>query len=94
MEAMALNLAGCFERSALEQALGDLIRSHGLVRLKGRLWLSGKTLPLQIQAAGPRLECWFEGTPGVTGAPGLELVLMGFGLDREAIRSRLAELAG
>jgi len=30
---------------------------------------------------------------GATGAPGLELVLMGFGLDRQAIESRLASLA-
>ena len=93
MEAMAVQLPGSFERAALEHALTELIRAHGLVRLKGRLWLAGKALPLQIQAAGPRLECWFEGMAGATGAPGLELVLMGFGLDRQAIESRLASLA-
>ena len=93
MEAMALQLAGCFERQPLEQAIAGLIRSHGLVRVKGRLWLAGKTLPLQIQAAGPRLECWFEGQPGVTAEPGLELVLMGFALERSAIKAQLAALA-
>ena len=89
---MAVQLPGSFERTALEHTLSELIRTHGLVRLKGRLWLAGKALPLQIQAAGPRLECWFEGIAGATGAPGLELVLMGFGLDRQAIESRLAFL--
>jgi cobalamin biosynthesis protein CobW len=93
MEAMAVQLSGSFERSALEHTLTELIRTHGLVRLKGRLWLAGKALPLQIQAAGPRLECWFEGMAGTSGAPGLELVLMGFGLDRQAIESRLMSLA-
>ena len=93
MEAMALQLAGCFERQALEQALAGLIRSHGLVRVKGRLWLAGKALPLQIQAAGPRLECWFEGQPGVTAEPGLELVLMGFALERSLIEAELVALA-
>lgn len=93
MEAMALQLAGCFERQPLEKAILGLIRSHGLVRVKGRLWLAGKAIPLQIQAAGPRLECWFEGQPGVTAEPGLELVMMGFALKRSAIETQLAALA-
>lgn len=93
MESMAVEIEGCFERAALEQALADLIRNHGLVRVKGRLWLAGKALPLQIQAAGPRLECWFEGQAGVIGTPGLALVLMGFKLDQQAIRGQLTALA-
>ena len=88
-----MEIEGCFERAALEQALADLIRNHGLVRVKGRLWLAGKALPLQIQAAGPRLECWFEGQAGVIGTPGLALVLMGFKLDQQAIRGQLTALA-
>jgi len=94
MEAMALQLPGRFERQTLEQGLAQLIRNHGLVRLKGRLWLEGKALPLQIQAAGPRLECWFEGQSGMGAPPGLELVLMGFGLDRPAIEAQLAGFSG
>ncbi len=94
MESMAVEIEGRFERDALEQALAELIRNHGLVRVKGRLWLAGKALPLQIQAAGPRLECWFEGQAGVVGTPGLALVLMGFKLDQDAIRGQLSALAG
>jgi len=94
MESMAVEIVGRFERDALEQALAELIRNHGLVRVKGRLWLAGKALPLQIQAAGPRLECWFEGQAGVVGTPGLALVLMGFKLDQDAIRGQLSALAG
>ena len=29
----------------------------------GRVWLAGKTLPLQLQMVGPRLEGWFEAAP-------------------------------
>jgi len=93
MESMAVQIEGRFARVPLEQALAGMIRSHGLVRVKGRLWLAGKALPLQIQAAGPRLECWFEGQALATGTPQLQLVLIGFNLDQPAIRQQLAELA-
>jgi cobalamin biosynthesis protein CobW len=102
IESLALELSGDFCRVALEQQLLQLVSDSALIRLKGRLWLSGKNRPLQIQAVGPRLECWFE--PGTEQAavsqqaPGLQLVLLGFQLDRPAIESCLnqaltAELA-
>ena len=97
IEALALRLPGQFERAALEAELQALSREYGLVRMKGRLWLEGKALPLQIQATGPRLECWFERGPGgASGAqpPGLELVLLGFGLDRSRLQQRLEALVG
>ena len=93
IESVALELAGDFCRVALEQQLLQLVADSALIRLKGRLWLSGKNRPLQIQAVGPRLECWFEpGTGQASGtqqAPGLELVLLGFQLDHPAIESCL-----
>ncbi len=95
MESMALQMAGPFERTTLEAGLAALIRDRGLVRVKGRLHLPGKALPLQIQAAGPRLECWFEGQAGAPQpGPSLELVLMGFALDQAAIEAELSALAG
>lgn len=94
MESMVVELAGKFGRSELEQTLLAMIRSRGLVRVKGRLWQAGKALPLQIQAAGPRLECWYEGQLAKQPAqPCLQLVVMGFGLDQRAIRDQLAALA-
>ena len=95
MDSMVVELAGKFGRSELEQTLLAMIRSRGLVRVKGRLWQAGKALPLQIQAAGPRLECWYEGQLGKEPAqPCLQLVLMGFGLDQRAIQDQLTALAG
>ncbi len=93
IESLALELAGDFCRVALEQQLQQLVSDSALIRLKGRLWLSGKNRPLQIQAVGPRLECWFEPGAGQASAaqqpPGIELVLLGFQLDRRAIESCL-----
>jgi cobalamin biosynthesis protein CobW len=93
IESLALELPGDFCRVALEQQLLQLVIDSALIRLKGRLWLSGKNRPLQIQAVGPRLECWFEPGAGQASisqqAPGLELVLLGFQLDRPAIESCL-----
>jgi cobalamin biosynthesis protein CobW len=93
IESLALELAGNFCRVALEQQLLQLVSDSALIRLKGRLWLSGKNRALQIQAVGPRLECWFEPGAGQDSvsqqAPGLELVLLGFQLDRPAIESCL-----
>jgi cobalamin biosynthesis protein CobW len=93
IESLALELAGDFCRVALEQQLLQLVSDSALIRLKGRLWLSGKNRPLQIQAVGPRLECWFEAgagqASGTQQAPGLELVLLGFQLDHPAIESCL-----
>lgn len=93
IESLALELAGDFCRVALEQQLLQLVSDSALIRLKGRLWLSGKNRPLQIQAVGPRLECWFEPESEQATAtqqtPGLELVLLGFQLDQPAIESCL-----
>jgi len=100
MESLALLLSGAFDRLALEQQLNQLLQNRGLIRLKGRLWLEGKARPLQIQAVGPRLECWFEsGAPEPadhrpTPPAGLELVVLGFQLDQAAIESTLLKATG
>ena len=41
-----------------------------MLRLKGRVWLPGKTLPLQLQMVGPRLNSWFEAAPTAAWRPG------------------------
>jgi len=96
IEALALELPGVFGRQAVEQQLQHLLVDSGVIRLKGRLRLPGKARPLQIQAVGPRLECWFEpGGASKTGpdsqAPGLELVLLGFQLNQGAIEADLQQ---
>ena len=76
-----IRLEGCFERGQLEQLLSSFVIANDVIRLKGRLWIQGKTLPLQIQMVGPRLESWFESAPSEAwkpaGSQGLELVVIG-----------------
>ena len=80
-----IRLQGCFERGQLEQLLSRFVIAHDVIRLKGRLWIQGKTLPLQIQMVGPRLESWFESAPSEAwkpaGSQGLELVVIGLQKD-------------
>ena len=93
----SLQLDGVLERSAVEALLPQLVRDHQVLRLKGRLWLSGKALPLQIQMVGPRLNSWFEASPPTAWTPdsgcGADLVVLSLQPDAaEAIRSSLQRL--
>jgi cobalamin biosynthesis protein CobW len=92
IESQVVRLTGDLERSSLEQAVLQLIREHQLVRVKGRLWLQGKARPLEIQAVGPRLESWFASDAADPHPPGLELVLLGFNLQRQVLEASLAAL--
>jgi cobalamin biosynthesis protein CobW len=95
MHAVVVRRSGLWDRADLELRLRQLIRDQPVLRLKGRLNLEGRSLPLQIQAVGPRLECWFEGglPEGSSSAePGLELVVLGAAADAERLERACAAL--
>jgi len=97
MQSVALRLEGPVDRQALERLLRTQIDRQNFLRLKGRAWLAGKAQPLQIQAVGPRLECWFD--PKAAAAdqghpPGLELVALGLQVDGAALEQELRALLG
>ena len=97
MQSVALRLEGPVDRQALENLLRNQIDRQSFLRLKGRAWLVGKAQPLQIQAVGPRLECWFD--PKAAAAdqdhpPGLELVALGLQVDGAALEQELRALLG
>ena len=75
-----LRLEGEFDRSALEDLLPRLVSELQVLRLKGRVWLPGKALPLQLQMVGPRLNSWFETAPASAWRPdsgaGVDLVVL------------------
>lgn len=90
---MVLRRTGHWQRETLEPWLALLIRDHPVLRLKGRLLQPDKPLPLQIQAVGPRLECWYEQGPASDSrAASLELVLLTPASQQEALRQRLEDL--
>jgi cobalamin biosynthesis protein CobW len=95
MQSASLRLNGRFDRAALELALRQQIERQSLLRLKGRAWFAGKAHPLQIQAVGPRLECWFDPhTPAqaTPPEPGLDVVALGLSLDASALHQALSAL--
>ncbi|MEB3200041.1 MAG: GTP-binding protein [Synechococcaceae cyanobacterium] len=89
MRSLVLKRAGSWQRQTLEPQLQQLIASHPVLRLKGRLQESGKRRCLQIQAVGPRLECWYEGEaePGEEGV--LELVALVAAADGQRLEEAL-----
>ena len=91
MQSAVLRWQGAVDRSALEARLREQISAQNLLRLKGRAWLPGKPFPLQIQAVGPRLECWFDtSAPGQRPqADGVELVALGLSVDGAALELAL-----
>jgi len=67
------------DRALLECLLPQLAIEHKILRLKGRFWLPGKTIPLQLQMVGSRLSSWFEVAPSSVWTPkqaGLDIVVM------------------
>ena len=93
MGSVIVRRQGQWERPDLEARLRDLLRAEPILRLKGRYHQAGKRLPLQIQAVGPRLECWYEASPAdLPPQPGLELVLLGAAVDAERIEAACAQL--
>ncbi len=96
MQSLALKLPGHFDRQAMERLLIDQIVEQGILRLKGWLHQSGKPRPLQIQAVGPRLDCWYDRQPVEPSAaenPGLELVVLGLRLDKARLEQVLGSAA-
>ncbi|MFM9046390.1 MAG: cobalamin biosynthesis protein CobW [Cyanobium sp.] len=77
MESIVIRRWGSITRQDVEAALRELVRKQPILRLKGRFQEPGKRLTLQIQAVGPRLECWYEGVANRDPqTPVLELVAL------------------
>jgi cobalamin biosynthesis protein CobW len=92
MASLLVHRQGAWDRAALEERLRSLLAEEPVIRLKGRLRQAGRPLLLQVQAVGPRLECWYEG-PANDGSGGeLELVVLGAASDRERLERAFASL--
>jgi cobalamin biosynthesis protein CobW len=89
---VSVDLQGQWQRQPLEELLRQQLQQHGWLRLKGRVPLAGRDLPLQVQAVGRRLETWFEadGLP----ADQLRLVAIGRNDDGGELMGALAQSSG
>ena len=86
----SLQLKGRWQQEGLESVLTGAIETMGLLRLKGRIPIAGKVLPLQVQAVGRRLDCWFEADQASSDQ--LNLVLIGRSPDQSRLAAQLASL--
>ncbi len=89
-----IRLEGPVSKEMMEEILPELVCNFQVIRLKGRCWIPGKSLPLQIQMVGPRLSSWFEKAPETAWKPdqsgGIDFVLLSFRSDAlETIRARI-----
>jgi cobalamin biosynthesis protein CobW len=89
-ENMHLILNGRQDRQTLLARLERIILEHGILRVKGFIWEPDKQMRLVVQAAGQRLNSYYD-RPWVQGeARKSELVLIGrSGLNRDTISQTL-----
>jgi cobalamin biosynthesis protein CobW len=93
MASLVLRRWGPLGREAVESALRELLQHQPVLRLKGRLHEPGKRLALQLQAVGPRLDGWYEGSVSTDPrSPSLELVALTPASQLEALRMATASL--
>ncbi len=85
-----VKLDGVWDRPALETLLRQQFTAMGLLRAKGYAAIAGKSLPLMIQAVGPRLETWYQARSDSHG--GLTMVLIGLAVDPSPLRAALSDL--
>mgnify|MGYP000010512962 FL=1 len=75
----AVRIEASINKEAIEVLLPKLALKYQILRLKGRCWLPGKVIPLQLQMVGPRLSSWFESVPEAAWHPiqgGLDIVVL------------------
>ncbi len=90
-----LRIEGIVNKQQLEALLPQLTLDYQIIRLKGRCWIEGKSLPLQIQMVGPRYNSWFEAAPQKAWRPatsGIDLVIISFNSKAaEAVLEKIKE---
>lgn len=83
------------DANALPAALARLIAAHDVLRLKGFVAVAAKASRLVVQAAGPRVQHFYDRPWTTAEPPRSQLVVIGEkGLDEAAIRAELAGILG
>ena len=89
-ESFVVTLDEVTDAKAYADKVADVIRAHGILRLKGFVAVSGKPMRLTLQAVGPRVDTYYD-QPFGSAPRQTRLVVIGeAGLDRDAITNALA----
>lgn len=75
--------------NAFAEQVADIIREHGILRLKGFAAVSGKPMRLTLQAVGPRVDTYFDQPFGDAPRETRLVVIGEAGLDAQAITTAL-----
>ena len=93
-DSFAVKLPATVSRETLLAIVGQTIRDHDVLRLKGFAALPGANARLAIQAVGPRVNAWFDRAWQAGEARETALVVIGESpLDRAAITASLTGAA-
>lgn len=86
-ESFILQIGDIADGEAFKQRLSDVARAHQILRAKGAMQITGKALPLIVQAVGSRVDSYYASQQ----APNIgALVIIGLkGLDKDAIEAAL-----
>ena len=93
-DSFSLSLPPSPDKASLVAAIAEAVRRHDILRLKGFAAIAGAPSRLAVQAAGPRIEAWFDRpwAPGETRQT--TLVVIGQSpLAREPIEAALGRAA-
>ncbi len=75
------------DKNEFEKEMEIVLTDLNILRIKGRIWIPNRSLPLQIQIVGKKINTWYENAPPECWRPkdsaGLELVIISF--DKESI---------
>ena len=69
------------EKDEFDRVIKEIIKNLKILRIKGRVWIPNKLLPLQVQIVGTKVNSWFEEAPTDCWKPkqgGLEIIMIGF----------------
>ena len=70
------------DKKEFEKEIVNVLSEINILRIKGRIWIPNKSLPLQIQIVGKKINTWYEEAPLNCWRPidsgGLELVIIAF----------------
>ena len=90
-ETFIVERAEITDPKAFAEQVGAVIRDHDILRLKGFASVAGKPMRLTVQAAGPRVETYFDRPLDAEEARGARLVVIGEkGMDMSAIERALS----
>jgi cobalamin biosynthesis protein CobW len=89
-ETFVVERAEVADPAAFSSQVSEVIRAHGILRLKGFVAVSGKPMRLTLQAVGPRVDTYYD-QPFGDAPRSTRLVVIGqAGLDRAAIAQALS----